>query len=245
MNKQNRKPINRVPLIMLAVLVGLIVFLGIRIHMLNSRQAEPTPQPTLTIEQPQATLAAPAITMQPSKTASESIPEPTSARIYYDVPLAEEYQDIIYDNLELFNIDLDTAWVLGTIYRESSFTRTAVSSHGAQGYLQMLSSTYETMYKEVTTKYPELELVNDVFDTKTNLTCGMYYLRYMADTYGNGQVDETTIHELLTRYNRGPSGGAKYHANHGTWESSYSLLVEVAADHIRNNGNAVGIPNTY
>lgn len=241
MNKRNKRPINKVPLMMLAVLVGLTVFLGIRIHAMDTQQAEPTPQSTPTIERPRTTLVAPSTTSQPP----EPTPEPTPARVYYDVPLAEEYQDVIYDNLELFDIDLDTAWVLGAIYQESSFNRTAVSSHGAQGYLQMLPSTFELMYKEVTTKYPELELVNDVFDTKANLTCGMYYLRYMADIYGNGQVDETTIHELLTRYNRGPSGGKKYYANHGTWESSYSLLVEVAADHIRNNGNAKGIPNTY
>lgn len=244
MSKHTRRPTNKAPLFMLAVVVGLIAILVVRINTINTintSTAEPTPQSTPTIERPRATMIAPPTTPQPP----EPTPEPTPARVYYDVPLAEEYQDVIYDNLELFDIDLDTAWVLGTIYRESSFNRTAVSSHGAQGYLQMLQSTYELMYKEVTTKYPELELVNDVFDTKTNLTCGMYYLRYMADIYGNGQVNEDTIHELLTRYNRGPSGGKSYYKKHGTWESSYSLLTEVAADRIRNNGNAVGIPNTY
>lgn len=43
MNKRNKRPINKVPLMMLAVLVGLTVFLGIRIHAMDTQQAEPTP----------------------------------------------------------------------------------------------------------------------------------------------------------------------------------------------------------
>lgn len=243
MNKHTRRPTNKVPLFMLAVVVGLITILVVRINAINTTStAEPTPQSTPIIERPKTTMAAPPTTSPPS---SEPTPEPTPARVYYDVPLAEEHQDVIYDSLELFDIDLDTAWVLGIVYRESNFDRKAVSSHGAQGYLQLMPATYKDMYKKVTAKYPELELVDDVFNPKTNLTCGLYYLRYVADVYGNGQVNESTIHELLTRYNRGPSGGKSYYKSHGTWESSYSLLCEVAGDHIRNNGNAVGIPDTY
>lgn len=241
MSKHTWRPTNKVPLFMLAVVVSLIAILVVRINAINTSTAEPTPQSTPTIERPKTTMVAPPTTPQPS----EPTPEPTPACVYYDVPLAEEHQDVIYDNLKLFDIDLDTAWVLGIVYRESNFDRKAVSSHGAQGYLQLMPATYEAMYKEVTTKYPELELVDDVYDPKTNLTCGLYYLRYMADVYGNGQVNESTIHELLTQYNRGPSGGKSYYKKHGTWETSYSLLCEVAANHIRNNGNAVNIPNTY
>ncbi len=79
---------------------------------------------------------------------------------------------------------LDENMVYAVIKIESNFNEKAESKKGAKGLMQIMDSTAEYIAKEK-------GIVGfDIFDPKTNIEFGCYYLRYLLDKFS---VKETAI----------------------------------------------------
>lgn len=171
-------------------------------------------------------------------------PEPVEEEIkrtYYDCPFDQSLQDYLYDLMEKFGIDLDIAWPLGMVWNESRFDQYACGAANDMGYFQIIPGTYQYIYPKVTAAYPELNLVDDVYNPHTNIACALYYMRIIADDDSLGEVNEGNIHHVLTCYNRGPGGGWKYYKAHGYWESDYGQRIEAIKSIIIAEGTTANI----
>lgn len=74
---------------------------------------------------------------------------------------------------------LPKSLIYAVIKAESSFNRVAVSSKGAKGLMQITDGTAKFIAKE-------LGIVSyDIFEAKTNITFGCFYIRYLMDNYGD------------------------------------------------------------
>lgn len=87
---------------------------------------------------------------------------------------------------------LDKALVYAVIKVESDFNKDAVSKSDALGLMQILPKTAMWIAKELGEKYSR----ENMFDPKTNIKFGCYYLRYLFDKFG-----ETDI--VVCAYNAG------------------------------------------
>ena len=125
----------------------------------------------------------------------------------------------------------------GMMYTENRFKTEPESEAGAQGVLQVIPSTWRTMYKELQQEYPEIAatIVDDPTDKASNITIGLYYIKYLKDYYGYSSLKEHAS-QILTCYNRGPGGTASYYNKYGTYSTDYSKEILRAADYIRENG---------
>lgn len=107
------------------------------------------------------------------------------ARQYY-YPL--KYDDEIIVCAREFN--LDAALVFAVVREESRFVITAKSSAGAKGLMQITDATGEYIAQKMNiSDY-------DLFDVKTNLRFGCYYLKYLIDRFNN-------VETALAAYNAG------------------------------------------
>ncbi len=78
---------------------------------------------------------------------------------------------------------------------ESAFDDTAVSHRGAMGLMQVLPNTGQAMAEEIDFDWASK---NNLFDRRTNIMLGSYYLKKMLNRY------ERLDHALLA-YNTGPT----------------------------------------
>ncbi len=124
------------------------------------------------------------------------------------VPMSEEEQRIIFDictdNNAAFSL------VMAIIAQESGFEREARSATGDSGYMQINDCNLEKM--------AECGFV-DMYDTAQNIGAGVYILRELFDTYGDGEV-----HRVLMAYNMGTNTAEKLWAQ-GIETSEYSREV--------------------
>ena len=92
--------------------------------------------------------------------------------------------------------DLEFSLVLSVINIESGWDEKAKSSSGALGLMQILPSTA----KEVANKIGIIDFdVEDLYDKKTNIEIGCYYLNYLLDVFNGSEV------LALCAYNAGPN----------------------------------------
>lgn len=92
------------------------------------------------------------------------------------------------------NYKLDPALVASIINVESSFEKDKVSPVGAIGLMQLMPATaIEIANKKGITDFK----ISDLYDVKTNIDFGCYYLRYLLDIYNNN------LPNVLASYNAG------------------------------------------
>ena len=77
--------------------------------------------------------------------------------------------------------ELDEALVYAVIKTESGFDENAVSGAGAKGLMQLMPKTAEWVAGELGDEFVE----DYLFDAKTNIKYGCFYLRYLIDKFDN------------------------------------------------------------
>ncbi len=92
-------------------------------------------------------------------------------------------------------IGLDKAWVYGLIRQESRFIKSARSSVGASGLMQIMPNTANYVAKKIGMAGFTLAGLND---TRTNITLGTQYLNMVLSNLGGSQTLATAA------YNAGP-----------------------------------------
>ncbi len=107
-----------------------------------------------------------------------------------DDELSQSITNAIYDASEKY--DIDPNLIKAVIRQESNFNPTAVSSAGAQGLMQLMPLTAQSLG------------VTDSMDIEQNVDAGAHYLDGLLEKY-NG--DEELA---LAAYNAGPSTVDKY-----------------------------------
>ncbi len=86
---------------------------------------------------------------------------------------------------EATRAELDPEWVLALIQVESNFSRFAISSAGARGYMQIMPLWLDEIGR------PD----DNLFETETNLRMGCTILRHYLD------IEEGNLSRALARYN--------------------------------------------
>ncbi len=109
-------------------------------------------------------------------------------------------------------IGLDMAWVYGLIRQESRFVKTAKSSVGASGLMQIMPGTANYVAKKIGMSGFSLSGLNDI---RTNITLGTQYLNMVLANLGGSQTLATAA------YNAGPSRPR-------LWRSTLDKAVEGA-----------------
>ena len=112
-------------------------------------------------------------------------------RYYYPI----RYKTEIVEQAVEFN--LDVALVFAVVRVESRFNSRAESQAGAKGLMQITDGTGEYIAQKL--KVNEY----DLFDVKTNLRFGCYYLKYLIDRFNN-------VETALAAYNAGEGNVAKW-----------------------------------
>ncbi len=100
-------------------------------------------------------------------------------------------------------IGLDKAWVYGLIRQESRFVKSARSSVGASGLMQIMPGTANYVAKKIGMSGFSLANLND---TRTNITLGTQYLNMVLANLGGSQTLATAA------YNAGPSRPRQWRA---------------------------------
>ncbi len=100
-------------------------------------------------------------------------------------------------------IGLDKAWVYGLIRQESRFVKSARSSVGASGLMQIMPGTANYVAKKIGMTGFTLANLND---TRTNITLGTQYLNMVLANLGGSQTLATAA------YNAGPSRPRQWRA---------------------------------
>lgn len=115
--------------------------------------------------------------------------------------------------------DLKPSLLLSMIEFESNFNQWEVGTHQDRGYMQIIPSTEKWLAKdfghEIGIKYDP----SKIFEPEYNIGLAATYLNMLRDSYGND------MNRILSEYNRGPYGLAKYYARNNTYETSYSRTV--------------------
>lgn len=159
---------------------------------------------------------------------------------YYDIDLSVELQDYVRYCLDYMDIDLDETYIFALMYHESKFDPYAVGSSGDSGYCQIVERYFDDVYDGLCTDFPEFVesegLPRDVFNEKTNIACGIFWLNKSAERISGKGVTVDNITSALTAYNRGVKGASDYFKAKQTYVTSYSSSVLEIADAIR-NGN--------
>lgn len=134
--------------------------------------------------------------------------------ILYLFIIPYKYSDEINAVSKEFSVDKNL--IVTIINIESSFRKTAVSSAGAVGLMQILPSTAEEMCDRLDIEYS----YDLLFKPEVNIRLGTYYLSYLLDYY------EGNIINTISAYNWGLT-------NVNNWLSS---------GNIDKNGSVINIP---
>lgn len=106
------------------------------------------------------------------------------------VVVKRKYNDIVEKYCVEFNLNAD--FVYSIIKVESDFDLKAMSSSGARGLMQIMSSTASWLAEEFDESFDEKKL----FDAETNIKYGCFYLRYLFDKFKDKRV-------VICAYNAG------------------------------------------
>lgn len=111
--------------------------------------------------------------------------------------------------------DMDPAFICAVIFTESKFREDVTSSAGAKGLMQLMPETFEYLAQKRGEETPE-----DITDPETNIDYGVYYLRYMTDTYGFED-----LYTACAAYNAGPGAVTSWLRNEEYSEDGKTLSV--------------------
>ena len=109
-----------------------------------------------------------------------------------------KYKEAILTSCEEY--DMDPAFICAVIHTESKFRANADSSAGARGLMQLMPETFEYLASKKGEDVPK-----DITDPQTNIDYGVFYYRYLIDTYGF-----TDIYTAAAAYNAGPGAVNKW-----------------------------------
>lgn len=104
------------------------------------------------------------------------------------------YLDLV--KVECEKYDLDENLILAMIKSESKFDKNAVSKAGAIGLMQILPSTASWIAEKLE---KDDFIQNQLFNEKTNIEFGCYYISYLLDLFGNNEKLS------ICAYNAGPN----------------------------------------
>lgn len=136
---------------------------------------------------------------------SRPIPETVEPRI--NCILDNETQQMILEKSEMF--DVDFAFIMAVIFRESSFRSDIISNSNDYGLMQINEINHEWLYDE-------LGIVN-FLDPEQNVTAGVYMLSDLFDKYENPTL-------VLMAYNMGETG-AKRLWDKGIYSTDYAEAI--------------------
>lgn len=138
----------------------------------------------------------------------------TADRTKVELDLTQRYPTPYDDIMQAATrpIGLDRAWVYGLIRQESRFIRTARSTVGASGLMQIMPATATYVARKIGMAGFTLGNLNDI---KTNITLGTQYLNMVLANLGGSQTLATAA------YNAGPGRPRQ-------WRSTLSKSVEGA-----------------
>jgi soluble lytic murein transglycosylase-like protein len=119
------------------------------------------------------------------------------------------YDSIIQDCASQFNVNPNL--VKAIIRVESNFNPNAVSSAGAEGLMQLMPATFNSLSS------------GDILDPRTNVCAGTEYLSQMLNMFsGNMQLAEAA-------YNAGPGAVQKYHNNIPNYPETQNYVTSVTS----------------
>ena len=128
-------------------------------------------------------------------------------------PLDDDTQQMILDKCEHFNIDF--AFTMAVIFKESSFKPNVISSDGGDyGLMQINKINHKWLSEQLG--------ITDFLDPEQNVTAGLYMLRQLFEKYEDPAL-------VLMAYNMG-EGGAKKQWDKGIYTSDYADAVLQQAD---------------
>ena len=110
--------------------------------------------------------------------------------VFNFVIFPKTYKDFILEYSKAYGVD--AALVFAISKTESGFDEKAVSSSGARGVMQLMPSTAKWVASELGEKYDD----DNLFDAKTNIRYGCFYLRYLFDKFDDVWV-------VVAAYNAG------------------------------------------
>ena len=158
----------------------------------------------------------------------------TKTTKYINIGLEYEYQDLVRELIKIFKFDVDEYFFYGMMYTENRFRQEPESAAGAQGILQILPSTWNSLLPLIKKEHPDLyrTLSHNPSDKRSNIVVGMYYIKYIRDSYNCTSVADNAS-KILTTYNRGGKGAKNFYKKNGTYSTSYSREILRAAKYIR------------
>lgn len=113
---------------------------------------------------------------------------------------------------------LDGALVRSVVWAESKFDKNAVSDKGASGLMQLMPETFRECATALYIPEPERE----IFEPRTSLRCGCYYLSLMLDRFDG---DETAA---LMAYNAGEANARKFLSGAPVFPETQKYLKDIA-----------------
>ena len=135
---------------------------------------------------------------------------------YYPTASIEEKREVadtIYEACTLY--DMEVELVLAVIKTESAFRETAVSNKGALGLMQVMPRTGLAMARELN---HQIAGKANLFDRRTNIMLGTYYLKKMINRYGR-------LDHALLAYNAGPTRFDQLLSSRQELKGTYSTMV--------------------
>lgn len=164
----------------------------------------------------------------------QEVPKPRVKELVYNVPLSEDEKALVRNLLVKYNMKVNEASIHGLMYTESRFDKDAVSEAGAIGIMQVLPSTFNYAYAKMVKEFPELSHIpNSIHDPKANIVVGMYYLHYLAVSFGYETVTPENFSQILTAYNRGIGGASRYYNRNGHYNTAYARSVQSYTPEVR------------
>ena len=146
----------------------------------------------------------PEVTPEPEATPEPEVEIPPRINCRLD----DATQQMILEKCEEYNIDF--AFTMAVIFKESSFKPNVISSDGGDyGLMQINRINHEWLSKQLG--------VTDFLDPEQNVTAGLYMLRQLFEKYGDPAL-------VLMAYNMG-EGGAKKQWDKGIYTSDYADSV--------------------
>ncbi|ACB85459.1 lytic transglycosylase domain-containing protein [Natranaerobius thermophilus] len=127
----------------------------------------------------------------------------------------KHFQEEVYSIAE--DHELDPYLLFAIIKVESKFDEKAISNQGAMGLMQLMPTTGAWAAQNVT--YNSFEH-DDLFDPKTNIELGSWYLDYLLSEFDQDLV------VTLAAYNAG-QGNVRQWMEMNIWDGSYEELDNV------------------
>jgi soluble lytic murein transglycosylase-like protein len=128
----------------------------------------------------------------------------------YTTPLSTYADSIIYKFSDIFKIK--SSLILSIIHEETRFKHNETSYTGANGLMQLEPYTFSDVSNMLRKEFPEIYYSyvagTNSSDLQSNIVIGIYYLKYLINTYkldiSTNNYNEYILNRVLVAYNAGP-----------------------------------------